>query len=184
MKFNARALPLAGFALLFALLAFGIWFIKYNSISVVPSPLIGKPAPAYSLPMLYEPDRRVDGASFRGKPYLLHVFASWCYVCREENPVLMTEGKRLGIPLVGFNYKDEPAEARLWLARYGDPYDLVIADVQGGTAIDFGVYGAPEAFLIDGRGMIRYKYVGALTGKVIRDEIKPVLDQLRKETPP
>jgi cytochrome c biogenesis protein CcmG/thiol:disulfide interchange protein DsbE len=184
MKINARALPLAGFALLFALLAFGIWFIKYNSINVVPSPLIGKPAPAYSLPMLYEPEKTVDGAAFSGKPYLLHVFASWCYVCREENPVLMTEGKRLGIPLVGFNYKDESADARLWLARYGDPYDIIITDRQGGVAIDFGVYGAPEAFLIDGRGMIRYKVVGALTEKIIRTEIKPVLDQLQKEANP
>lgn len=182
MKAGARAIPLAGFGLLFALLAFGIWFIKYNDINVVPSPLVGKPAPDYLLPALYEPGKSVDGGAFRGRPYLLHVFASWCYVCREENPVLMTEGRKLGIPLVGFNYKDEPSDARLWLARYGDPYDLIIADYDGATAIDFGVYGAPEAFLIDADGRIRYKHVGALTETIIRDEIKPVLQQLHKES--
>lgn len=172
---NARLLPFLGFCLLFALLGFGIWYIRDNDINEVPSPLIGKPAPDYVLPTLYDPLQVVDSRTLRGKPYLLHVFASWCYVCREENPVLMAEGKRLGIKMVGFNYKDEPSDARQWLQQFGDPYDVIIADLPGKVAIDFGVYGAPEAFLIDGKGMIVHKHVGALTREVIETEFKPLL---------
>jgi cytochrome c biogenesis protein CcmG, thiol:disulfide interchange protein DsbE len=178
---NTRILPLLGFGVLFALLGFGIWYIKDHNINDVPSPLIGKPAPSFVLPMLYQPEQQINSQSLLGKPYLLHVFASWCFVCREENPILMTQGKALGIPLIGFNYKDEPSDAKLWLQQYGNPYDVVIADLSGKTAINFGVYGAPESFLIDGKGIIRYKHIGAITSEAVSTEFLPRLEKMRQE---
>jgi cytochrome c biogenesis protein CcmG, thiol:disulfide interchange protein DsbE len=181
---NTRLLPLIVFALLFALLGFGIWYIKDHDIKEVPSPLIGKRAPAFTLPMLYAPEKTLESKSLQGQPYILHVFASWCFVCREENPVMMTEGKKLGIPLIGFNYKDAPEDAKLWLQQFGNPYDMVIADELGKTAIDFGVYGAPESFLIDGKGVIRYKHIGAITPESIKNEFLPRLEKIRQEPSP
>lgn len=175
---NTRLIPLAGFALLVILLGFGISWMRSNSMNEVPSPLIGKPAPAFSLPVLNQPEKIVSNADFAGKPYLLNVFASWCFACLDEHPLLMAEGKRIGIPIVGFNYKDEAADATRWLARFGDPYSVVIADRDGRVAIDFGVYGAPESFLVDGNGIIRYKRIGAITPEVLAKEIKPRLQAM------
>jgi cytochrome c biogenesis protein CcmG, thiol:disulfide interchange protein DsbE len=181
---NARVLPLLAFGVLFALLSFGIWYIRDHNLKDVPSPLIGKLAPSFVLPMLYDPQQSLNSKTLAGKPYILHVFASWCFVCREENPVLMTQGKALGIPLIGFNYKDEPDQAKLWLQQFGNPYDVVIADISGKTAIDFGVYGAPESFLIDGQGRIRYKHIGALTSDTIQNNFLPQLEKIRREQAP
>lgn len=179
---SPRALPFVGFVVLFALLGAGLMYIRNHDIREVPSPLVGKPVPAFSLPVLGQPEKTVDSASFRGKPYLLHVFASWCYVCRDENAVLMSDGKRLGIPLIGFDYKDEPSDAEKWLKMYGDPYDLVLADLEGDVAIDLGVYGAPELYLIDAGGVIRYKHIGAVTTDVLESKLMPVVRKMRQET--
>ena len=176
---NARLLPFAGFVLVLALLGFGIWWSGHHDLREVPSPLIDKPAPKFALPLLDDPSRRFGSADLAGKPYLLNVFASWCFACRDEHPILMAEGKRLGIPLVGFNYKDEPADAKRWLAQYGNPYDIVIADLPGDVAIDFGVTGAPESFLVDGHGVIRYKYISPITPQVIASELLPRIAKLR-----
>lgn len=176
---NARFLPLAGFALVATLLAFGISWMRSNSMSEVPSPLIGKPAPAFDLPLLDDPQKRLSNADFKGKPYLLNVFASWCFACLDEHPVLVAEGKSLGIPVIGFNYKDEAEDARRWLARFGNPYSVVIVDRDGRVAIDFGVYGAPESFLVDAEGVIRYKRIGAITPEIMAFEIKPRLQAMR-----
>ncbi|NCT68259.1 MAG: DsbE family thiol:disulfide interchange protein [Rhodanobacteraceae bacterium] len=170
---NARLLPLAGFLLIAALLGFGIWWSSSHDPRAVPSPLIDKPAPTFALPLLADPDKTLGSADLAGQPYLLNVFASWCFACRDEHPILMREGKRLGIKLVGFNYKDEPDDAQRWLAQYGDPYDVVIADHPGKVAIDFGVTGAPETFLVDGSGVIRYKYISPITPEVIDKELLP-----------
>lgn len=180
---NARLLPLAGFALIVLLLGFGISWMRSNSMNEVPSPLIDKPAPAFELPVLNEPARTLGNADLVGKPYLLNVFASWCFACLDEHPLLMAEAKRLGIPLIGFNYKDEASDATRWLAKFGDPYSTVIADRDGRVAIDFGVYGAPETFLVDAQGVIRYKRIGALNPIIIATEIKPRLAAMSKETP-
>jgi cytochrome c biogenesis protein CcmG/thiol:disulfide interchange protein DsbE len=177
---NARLLPLAGFALVVLLLGFGISWMRSNSMSEVPSPLIGKPAPAFNLPLLHEPDKNVSNTDLGGKPYLLNVFASWCFACLDEHPLLMAEAKRLGIPVIGFNYKDEADDAKRWLSRFGDPYSMVIADRDGRVAIDFGVYGAPETFLVDANGVIRYKRIGALTPAIIATEVKPRLEAMAK----
>jgi cytochrome c biogenesis protein CcmG, thiol:disulfide interchange protein DsbE len=179
----SRALPLLGFLLLAALFGFGIWWNTQHNPTEVPSPLIGKSAPAFELPLLDDPTRTLSKASMLGKPYLVNVFASWCVACGEEHPVLMAHGRTLGIPLVGYNYKDAPEDAKAWLAQHGNPYDVVIADRPGRTAIDFGVYGAPESFLIDAKGIIRYKHIGPFTPEIIERKLKPLIAQLQQEAP-
>ncbi|MEO8010719.1 MAG: DsbE family thiol:disulfide interchange protein [Dokdonella sp.] len=180
---TARLVPLAGFVLLVVLLAFGISWMRGNSMSEVPSPLIDKSAPTFVLPVLNDPERTFGSADLAGKPYLLNVFASWCFACLDEHPLLMAESKRLGVPIIGLNYKDEPADASRWLARYGDPYSTIIADRDGRVAIDFGVYGAPETFLVDADGVIRYKRIGAITPLILATEIKPRLSAMAKGAP-
>jgi cytochrome c biogenesis protein CcmG/thiol:disulfide interchange protein DsbE len=178
-----RTLPLLGFILLTALFGFGIWWNSHHDPREVPSPLIGKPAPAFVLPRLDDPSQSIGKAAMLGRPYLVNVFASWCVACGEEHPVLMGAGRGLGIPLIGYNYKDDPADAKAWLARHGNPYDQVITDRSGRTAIDFGVYGAPESFLVDANGVIRYKHIGPFTAEVIATELAPAIAALRKESP-
>ena len=178
---NTRLLPLAGFLLVLALLGFGIWWSSTHDLREVPSPLIGKPAPAFALPLLDEPAKAFGSKDLAGQPYLLNVFASWCVACRDEHPILMREGKRLGVKLVGFNYKDEPDDAKKWLAQFGNPYDVVIADHPGDIAIDFGVTGAPETFLVDADGIVRYKYISPITPEVIATELLPRIAKLKKD---
>lgn len=129
---------------------------------VVPSPLIDKPAPEFTLPSLHEPDTQVTAASLRGKPYLLNVWGSWCVMCREEHATLTQIANSGEVALVGLNWKDTAEDAKRWLVQYGDPYTTIAHDPEGRTAIDFGVYGAPETFLVDAQGVIRYKFVGPM----------------------
>ncbi len=179
----SRLLPLLGFVALVALFGFGIWWNTQHDQRYVPSPLIGKSAPDYALPLLDDPGTTLTRAEMLGQPYLINVFASWCFACGDEHPVLMKEARQLGVPLVGYDYKDEPADARAWLARHGNPYSMVVTDRSGVTAIDFGVYGAPETFLVDARGIIRYKHIGPLTPKIIAEKIEPLIGRLKKEAP-
>nr|WP_063572449.1 DsbE family thiol:disulfide interchange protein [Luteibacter rhizovicinus] len=178
-----RLLPLFGFLVLVGLFGFGIWWNTQHDQHEIVSPLINKPAPAFALPVLDEASRTVTKASLLGKPYFLNVFASWCIECVHEHPLLMTEMKQLGLPLVGFNYKDDPNEATAWLAEHGNPFDVIAVDREGRSGIDFGVYAAPETFLIDAKGVIRYKRIGPITPEVIDREIRPALAALAKETP-
>jgi len=179
----SRLLPLFGFLLLVGLFGFGIWWNTQHDQNEVPSPLINKPAPAFVLPKLDDPTQTVSKASLLGKPYLLNVFASWCFACGEEHPTLMAEGSQLGVMLLGYDYKDAPDDAKNWLREHGNPYRMVVADRPGRTAIDFGVYGAPESFLIDAKGVIRYKHIGPITPEVITKELKPAIAALQKESP-
>ena len=180
---NMRLIPLFGFLLMIALLGFGIWWNTHNDPREIPSPLLGKAVPAFDLPLLADPDSRVSNTDLAGAPYLINVFGSWCFACRDEHPILMREARRLGIKLVGLNYKDEPADAKRWLAEYGDPYDVVIADYDGKTAIDFGVTGAPETFLIDAQGVIRYKHISPITADVIARELLPRIAAMKQAAP-
>ena len=175
---TSRWLPLAAFFALAALLAAGVWMSRNPDRDVLPSPLIGKPAPGFALPILHEPTRTVRLADLRGQPFLLNVWGSWCVECRVEHPVLtrFAETKRLRV--VGYNWKDEPADALRWLEQFGNPFMVVLSDVEGRTALDWGVYGAPETFLVDGKGIVRWKHVGALTEDVIADELMPALQQV------
>ena len=177
MKFS-RWLPLAVFAALALLLAAGVWLSRNPDREALPSPLIGKPAPAFSLPVLHEPGRLVTSGQLRGAPYLLNVWGSWCPECRNEHPVLtrFAESKRLRV--IGYNWKDEHADAMRWLEQFGNPYWLVLVDYEGSKAIDWGIYGAPETFLVDADGIVHWKHVGPLSDAIIRDELLPELTAL------
>jgi cytochrome c biogenesis protein CcmG/thiol:disulfide interchange protein DsbE len=164
-------LPLA----VFALIAGFLWSGLYKDPHIVPSPLIGKPAPVYSLPALHDSTRVVSAVALRGKPYLLNVFASWCVACREEHQTLAAFARSGLVPVIGLDWKDPHDDALRWLAQLGDPY--------GDIAIDFGVYGAPESFLIDGAGTIRHKVIGPLTPEIIEKELKPRIAQLQGRQP-
>ncbi|KJV32034.1 DsbE family thiol:disulfide interchange protein [Luteibacter yeojuensis] len=177
----SRFVPLLGFVLLVALFGFGIWWNTGHDQHEIVSPLINKPAPAFSLPVLGDETQHVSKQQLLGKPYFLNVFGSWCIECVHEHPVLSEQVKNLGLPLVGFNYKDDPKDAAAWLTEHGNPFDRVIVDRDGRAGIDFGVYGAPETFLIDGKGVIRYKHVGPITPEVVEKEFRPALAALAKE---
>lgn len=172
---SARLIPFAVFALLVVLFGVGIVWNEHHDARYVPSPLIGRAAPAFDLPRLDQPDTRVRKNDLLGKPYLINVFASWCFACGDEHPVLMAYATKFGVPLIGYDYKDAASDAKAWLSEHGDPYEMVIADTGGVTAIDFGVYGAPETFLIDAKGVIRYKHIGPLTPDVIAQELQPAI---------
>jgi cytochrome c biogenesis protein CcmG/thiol:disulfide interchange protein DsbE len=144
----------------------------------VPSPLIGKPAPAFSLPRLDQPELRISREDMRGQVWMLNVWASWCVACRQEHPLLVQYAKQAKVPIYGLNYKDERAAGLKWLADFGDPYTVSISDRDGRVGIDFGVYGVPETFVIDREGVIRYKQIGPLTPEVLRDTIEPLIKQL------
>ncbi|MGQ0709665.1 MAG: DsbE family thiol:disulfide interchange protein [Rhodoferax sp.] len=172
---NKKFIPLGIFAVLVVFLAIGLT----RDPREVPSPLIGKPAPAFTLAQLHMPDQVFDSASMRGRVWLLNVWASWCVACREEHPVLMAFAKTKKVPLIGLDYKDKPEDGRKWLARHGNPYDLSASDLDGRVGIDFGVYGVPETFVIDAQGMIRYKHIGPITPESLRDTIMPLLQELQ-----
>jgi cytochrome c biogenesis protein CcmG/thiol:disulfide interchange protein DsbE len=167
-----RALiPLIVFALIGALLWSGIG----NDPTLVPSPLVGKPAPDFSAPVLNEPQRSISKQDLLGQPYLLNVFASWCPACRVEHPVLNDYAQRGELTIYGLNYKDLPEDANRWLAQFGNPYAGILVDPEGRVGLDFGVYGAPETFVIDAQGTIVYKHIGPLTPADIETKIKPLL---------
>ncbi len=171
---NRYLLPLAIFAVIATFLAIGLGLNPRE----VPSPLIDKPAPAFSLPKLHQPAEAFSQADMKGKVWLLNVWASWCVACREEHPVLVEFAKSGVIPVIGLNYKDERREGLRWLAQFGDPYQLSAFDYEGRIGIDYGVYGVPESFLIDKNGVIRYKRIGVMTPEIIRDKILPLVRQL------
>ena len=180
--FSWRYLLPAGF---FVVLAVFLLLGLGRNPSEIPSPLIGKEAPAFELPRLAgvaAPDTSsISSASLRGKPYLLNVWASWCMPCLQEHPQMMALAQRHRIRMVGMNYKDRPEDARRWLARNGNPFDEIMVDAQGRTAIDFGVYGVPETFLIDGEGRIRRKIVGAISIETLQNELLPAIEKLEAE---
>ncbi|OGA15658.1 MAG: thiol:disulfide interchange protein [Betaproteobacteria bacterium RIFCSPLOWO2_02_FULL_66_14] len=145
----------------------------------VPSPLIGRPAPAFELPKLAR-EGRFSPAEMRGKVWLFNVWASWCVSCRDEHPVLVEYARTKRTPLIGLNYKDPSDDAIKWLARYGDPYDFSVVDANGRIGIDYGVYGVPETYVIDRAGVIRYKQIGPVTPQLIAQKILPLIEELEK----
>lgn len=167
-------LPLAVFVVLLGFLAVGL----QRDPKVVPSPLVDKPAPAFSLPRLDDPAKELAAADLKGKVWLLNVWASWCVACRIEHPLLVDLARSGAVPIVGLNYKDQRDDALAWLARHGDPYVVSIIDAKGLVGIDYGVYGVPETFVIDKQGVIRFKQIGPITPEVLRDEILPLVKKL------
>lgn len=149
----------------------------------LPSALIGKPAPAFELPVLEADGRTVRASDLRGKVWMLNVWASWCGPCQLEHPLLVDFAARTKVPVVGLNYKDKPEAARAWLQRLGNPYSATLVDSQGRTGIDFGVYGVPETFVIDREGIVRYRQAGPLTREALEQRVLPLLRQLEKGRP-
>jgi cytochrome c biogenesis protein CcmG/thiol:disulfide interchange protein DsbE len=170
-------LPLALFGVLVLFLLRGLDLNPRE----VPSPLIGKPAPEFSLPRLDDPATAIGRKDLLGQVWILNVWASWCVACREEHPLLVDFAKRKVAPIYGLNYKDGRDDAQRWLARFGDPYTASISDRQGQVGIDFGVYGVPETFVIDKLGVIRFKQIGPVTPDVLREKIEPLLKRLQAE---
>ena len=166
--------PLIVFVVMLAFLAIGL-NLKPREI---PSPLIDKAAPRFSLPTLAAPERTLSSQDLRGKVWVLNVWASWCVACREEHPLLVEMAKLNAVPIFGLNYKDKRADALGWLARFGDPYTASLSDTEGLVGIDYGVYGVPETFVIDKAGVIRHKVIGPVTAEAIRDVILPLVRKL------
>jgi len=171
----SRLMPLLLFLLLAALLAVGLTIADRKT--ELPSPLIDKSIPAFTLPVLGQADRLVSNEDLLGQPFLLNVWASWCATCRVEHPVIEELAKSGKLKVIGLNYRDDPDDAQAWLRHFGDPFALILADESGRTAIDFGVYAAPESFLVDTRGNIVFKQIGALTPEIVQTEI---LDRLAR----
>ena len=169
-------LPLVIFVVLVVFLATGLGHDPHE----VPSPLINKPAPAFQLPQLHEPTKTFSAEEMKGKVWLLNVWASWCISCREEHPVLLELARTGAVPIYGLNYKDKREDAIDWLDDLGNPYLLSAADIDGRVGIDYGVYGAPETYLIDRDGVIRYKHIGPLTPDVLQGKILPLVKDLEK----
>jgi len=166
-------IPIALFALLVVVLAIGIK--ESPDKDLIPSPLIGKPAPTFSLPSLTAPGQRVSSAQLRGHWYLFNVWGTWCVSCREEHSMLLRIHATGVIPLIGLDWKDERSDALSFLQAEGDPYQSIAVDRDGSEAIMWGVYGAPETFLVNPEGIVVYKYIGPITERAWQDQILPRL---------
>lgn len=140
---------------------------------IIQSPLLGKPAPTFRLPQVEDPDKFVASADFAGQVYVLNVWATWCVGCRQEHSTLMEIARQGLVPIVGLDTKDELTEAQRWLSMLGNPYVATAWDADGRAAIDWGVYGAPETFLVDASGIVIYKYIGPLSMQAWEREFMP-----------
>jgi cytochrome c biogenesis protein CcmG, thiol:disulfide interchange protein DsbE len=174
MKSLRFLVPLAVFIALVAFFAVGL----FRDPREVPSPFIGKPAPAFSVAQLHDAGKVFAPEQMKGKVWLLNVWASWCVSCRVEHPLLVEMARRQVVPIVGLNYKDKREDGVGWLAKHGDPYVLSAYDLDGRVGIDFGVYGVPETFVIDKQGVIRYKQIGPITPEALEKKILPLLREL------
>lgn len=171
-----RALiPAVVFAVLVGFFAYGL---RLNP-GEVPSPLIGRPAPQFDLERLRAPGERIDTATLTAQPALLNVWATWCVGCRQEHETLLAIARTGEVRIFGLNYRDDRDAAVQWLDRLGDPYVASAYDPAGAVSIDWGVYGAPETFLVDAEGVVRYKHIGPLTMDVWRDELLPLIRAAR-----
>ncbi|WP_248796741.1 DsbE family thiol:disulfide interchange protein [Pseudomonas sp. MWU13-2105] len=178
MKRWLMVLPLAAFLLMAVFLYRGL----YLDPSELPSAMIGKPFPAFALPSV-QGDKQLSVADLQGKPALVNVWGTWCISCRVEHPVLNKLAQQ-GVLIYGVNYKDDNAEALKWLKDFHNPYQLNIRDDQGSLGLDLGVYGAPETFFIDAKGVIRHKYVGVIDETVWREQLASVYQSLVDEARP
>jgi cytochrome c biogenesis protein CcmG/thiol:disulfide interchange protein DsbE len=170
-------IPLAIFLVLVIFLAIGLT----RNPQELPSALLDKPAPTFRLPQLKQPDKTFSAEDMRGKVWMLNVWASWCVACRDEHPYLFEYQKSGAVPIYGLNYKDRPEDALGWLSELGDPYLLSAVDLDGRVAIDYGVYGAPESYIIDKSGTIRMKHVGPVMPEVWEKKILPLVQELNRQ---
>jgi cytochrome c biogenesis protein CcmG/thiol:disulfide interchange protein DsbE len=168
-------IPLVVFIVMVGFLAIGLTLDPRE----VPSPFIGKPAPAFTLPQVADAAKTLSPADFKGQVALVNVWASWCVSCRQEHPVLLELAKRKLVPIYGLNYKDERQDALGWLDQFGDPYTASAFDADGRVGINWGVYGVPETFVIDRLGIIRHKHTGPVTPEVLETTLLPLIRQLQ-----
>ena len=167
-------IPLGIFGALVVLLGIGLTMDPKK----VPSPLIGKPVPDFELPLLHRQLTHFSPEDFKGRVWVLNVWASWCVSCRAEHEIITRLANMKLVDIVGLDYKDEPAEGRRWLQQFGDPYTFSVTDYDGRVGIDWGVYGVPETFVIDKEGIIRHKHIGPVTAQALQDEIVPLIKTL------
>jgi cytochrome c biogenesis protein CcmG, thiol:disulfide interchange protein DsbE len=163
---------------LFLLLVIFLWRGLRLDPHEVPSPLVDKPAPAFALTRLDDASRTIHRDDMLGKVWMLNVWASWCVACREEHATLVDFARTATVPIIGLNYKDTRTQGLQWLSRLGNPYEASLFDDNGRVGIDFGVYGVPETFVIDKRGVIRFKLIGPMTAEAIETRIRPLLKEL------
>lgn len=174
---NRFLLPLGLFVVLVGFLAVGL----NRDPREVPSPFIGKPAPAFAVPQLADPAKTFSPKDMAGKVWLLNVWASWCPSCRDEHALIVHAARNGDLPpVVGLNWKDQRPDAQRWLAQFGDPYAVIAYDPDNHVGIDYGVYGAPETYVIDKAGIIRFKQIGAITPEVLEKKIKPLVKELNQ----
>ncbi|HEY8188972.1 MAG TPA: DsbE family thiol:disulfide interchange protein [Pyrinomonadaceae bacterium] len=169
-------IPLVLFVVLVVFLAIGLGRDPHE----VPSPLINKPAPAFRLAQLKDPSKTFSAEEMKGKVWVLNVWASWCFSCRDEHPFLLEYARSGALPIYGLNSKDRREDALAWLGELGDPYVLSVSDLDGRVGIDYGVYGAPETYLIDRSGVIRFKQIGPVTPDIWSTKILPLAKELNK----
>lgn len=169
-------IPLILFLILVVFLAIGL----SRDPRELPSPLINKPAPAFNIPQLLEPNQLFSPANMKGQVWVLNVWASWCVACREEHPVLVELAKSRVAPVIGLDYKDRREDALAMLSKQGNPYVLSAFDSDGRVGIDYGVYGVPETYVIDQSGIIRFKHIGPITVDVLNQKIYPLIGELKK----
>ncbi len=167
--------PLAVFMGLAVLFAYGLTM----NARIIPSVLIGKQVPEFSLPPVLGRELGLSSNDLKGQVSLFNVFASWCTECRREHPIFMRLQAENVVPIYGLNYKDKPEDARNWLDELGDPFTRTGADLNGRVGIEFGVYGVPETFVVDKNGVIAHKHIGALTERALSETILPLIDELR-----
>ena len=171
---NRFVLPLGVFILMVALLGYGLSLDPKK----VPSPLIDKTAPAFSLAMLDAPERKLSTTDMRGQVWVLNVWASWCVSCRAEHEVITSLANKNLVTVIGLNYKDQSDDARRWLKQFGNPYATSVIDLDGRVGIDWGVYGVPETFVIGADGVIKYKHIGPVTHGSLEQKVMPVIREL------
>lgn len=171
------AIPLILFIVVVVFLIIGL----QSDPRYVPSPLIDKPAPTFSLPQLYAPDKQFGPQEMAGKVWIFNAWTSDCVACRQEHPILVELANKQIAPLVGLNYRDADHLAKAVLAEHANPYTMVVSDHKGRVGIDFGVYAVPETFVIDKKGIIRYKYIGPLNRRELRETLIPLLQKLNGE---
>jgi cytochrome c biogenesis protein CcmG, thiol:disulfide interchange protein DsbE len=176
-RYLRYSLPLIIFAVIAAFLFKGLGMNPRE----IPSPLIGKSVPEFTLPTVEQPDTQVNSKDLMGKIYLLNVWATWCVSCRAEHHTLVQLSRANKVEIVGLNWRDERDKAKAWLQQLGDPYVINLFDPKGRTAIDLGVYGAPETFLVDRQGVIRYKLAGPVTMNLFNNTILPKINELKGE---
>jgi len=174
---NRFLIPLGIFVVVVGFLAVGLTLNPRE----LPSPLVGRPAPDFSLPQLQDQGKMISSNDLKGKVWLLNFWASWCGGCKEEHPVLIHLAQSGAVPIYGMDYKDQRNEALTWLREWGNPYQVVAVDESGRVGINYGVYGVPETYVMDKAGVIRYKQIGPLRDDILQGKILPLVRELQNQ---